>query len=78
MSKANNMNVPEQITRMANSYGFNTVKLVKQTKEESVYSIQIVDADGFSLPTGLPHYIVDRNGNLSLVCDTDFHITSSL
>lgn len=72
------MNIPEQVTKLANAHGFNSVELIKRTAYEYIYSVGSVDADGFALPVGLPHYIIDRNGLLSLVCDEDFHITSVL
>ena len=72
------MNVPEQVTNLARVHGFNSVELVRHTSDENVYSVCCVDGDGLSLPAGLPHYIIDRNGILTLTCDDDFRITDSL
>lgn len=72
------MNVPEQVTKLASTHGFNSIELVKRTSDECIYSVGCVDGAGFSLPTGLPHYIIDRNSVLSFVCDDDFHITDDL
>ena len=77
--KTYSMIIPEQVKNLANSNGFNAIGLVKYTQEESIYSISCVDAEGFVLPIGLPHYIIDHNnGLLSLFCDEDFHITNTL
>lgn len=70
--------IAEQVKILANSYGFNEVELIKRTQEEIIYSVGCTDAEGFAIPIGLPHYIVDHNGLLSLICDKDFHITDAL
>lgn len=72
------MYIPEAIKKLAQSHGCNAVELVKQTKEESIYAVDCINADGTSLPVGFPHYIIDRGGSLSFVCDADFHITGAL
>lgn len=72
------MNIPKQVSELANRHGFNSVELVKSASNEMIYSVGSVDGDGFPLPTGLPHYIIARDGVLSLVCDSDFHITDAL
>ena len=72
------MKIPEKVTKLAESHGFNSVELVKRAPDESIYSVGCLDKGGVILPTGLPHYIVDRNGLLSFVSDDDFHITDAL
>lgn len=73
------MNVPERVSELATGHGFNSVELVGRAADGSdIYSVGCVDGDGFALPTGLPHYIIDRDDVLSLVLDGDFHITDAL
>lgn len=73
------MNVPEQVSVLATGHGFNSVELAGRAPDgSSIYSVGCVDGDGFALPTGLPHYIIERDGVLSLVCDGDFRITDAL
>lgn len=72
------MEIPKDVIELANRHGFNDVGLAKHTSTENVYSVGCVDDAGVSLPTGLPHYIFEREGALSLVCDEDLHITDAL
>ena len=72
------MNIPNHISVFANAHGFNYVALEKRTSQEAIYSVGCTDIDGVTLPIGLPHYIIDREGELQLICDEDFHITELL
>lgn len=71
-------NIPKQVTELASKNGYNAVELAGRTGAEIIYSVECVDENGMSLPMGLPCYIIDRGGQLSLVHDTDFHITDAL
>ena len=72
------MNIPKDVIELASQHGFNDVELAKHTPTENIYSVGCVDDGGISLPTGLPHYIFEREGVLFLVCDEDMHITDAL
>lgn len=72
------MNIPQEVKELAKAHGFNSVELVKRTSDEHIYSVGCVDSEGFCLPTGLPHYIIDHRSVLSFVCDNDFLITDVL
>lgn len=72
------MNIPKDVIELASQHGFNDVELAKHTPTENIYSVGCVDDGGMSLPIGLPHYIFEREGVLSLVCDEDMHITDAL
>lgn len=72
------MKIPEHIIAFASENGFNDVSLAQRNEQQTIYNVSLVDESGFALPCGLPHYIIDCAGSLRMVCDDDFHITSSL
>ena len=72
------MNISKDVIELANRHGFNDVELAKHTSTENIYSVGCLDDSGMSLPAGLPHYIFEREGVLSLVCDEDMRITDAL
>jgi len=48
------MEIPEQVSELANIHGYNSVVLSASSPEGSIYSVGCVDGDGFELPVGLP------------------------
>lgn len=62
------MNVPEQVSKLAARYGFNSVSAVKQSVNETIYSAGRVDKTGFALPVGLPSFII-FNGETCMMVD---------
>ena len=61
------MNIPKQVSELANRNGFNSIVLSKQSQDESIYAVGCVDENGFSLPIGLPSFIVVKCGSCQLV-----------
>ena len=51
------MEIPKQVSELANSSGYNSVVLSASSPEGSIYSVGCVDGDGFELPVGLPAFI---------------------
>ena len=52
------MEIPKQVSELANSSGYNSVVLSASSPEGSIYSVGCVDGDGFELPVGLPAFIL--------------------
>ena len=52
------MNIPEQVSELANIHGYNSVVLSASSPEGSIYSLGCVDRNGFELPVGLPAFIL--------------------
>ena len=46
------MEIPKQVSELANSSGYNSVVLSASSPEGSIYSVGCVDGDGFELPVG--------------------------
>lgn len=52
------MEIPKQVSDLANSNGYNSVVLSASSPEGSIYSLGCVDRNGFELPVGLPAFIL--------------------
>ena len=52
------MEIPKQVSELANSNGYNSVVLSASSPEGSIYSVGCVDGNGFELPVGLPAFIL--------------------
>ena len=50
------MEIPKQVSELANSSGYNSDVLSASSPEGSIYSVGCVDGDGFELPVGLPAF----------------------
>lgn len=61
------MYVPKNIKRFATSLGYNFIRYAGAISEVKYYGIGIVDEAGMMLPLGLPAFIKDEGGRLSLV-----------
>lgn len=61
------MNVPKAVSELANKNGYNAVSLSKHSGKEYIYSVECVDKDGFSLPVGLPSFIIFDGKSCRLV-----------
>ncbi|RHB29343.1 hypothetical protein DW889_07940 [Bacteroides stercoris] len=61
------MNIPEQVSELANIHGYNSVVLSASSPEGSIYSVGCVDGDGFELPVGLPTFILFDGQSCRLV-----------
>lgn len=55
---ANNNNIPSEVIRIQNEYGFNYSELVGKTKDGDVYAISLMEEDGSIAPTGLPVFVI--------------------
>lgn len=63
--------IPKIVLDEAKKHGFNVVAFLGEYKGAEVYSVGIVDKDGFPLPTGLPTSILLRNGKTEIVAGND-------
>nr|DAW90328.1 MAG TPA: hypothetical protein [Bacteriophage sp.] len=61
------MEIPKQVSELANRNGYNSVILSKHSQQESIYSVGCVDENGFDLPVGLPAFILFDGQSCSLV-----------
>ena len=61
------MEIPKQVSELANSSGYNSVVLSASSPEGSIYSVGCVDGDGFELPVGLPAFILFDGQSCRLV-----------
>ena len=61
------MEIPKQVSELANSSGYNSVVLSASSPEGSIYSVGCVDGDGFELPVGLPAFILFGGQSCRLV-----------
>lgn len=52
------MEIPKQVSELANSNGYNSVVLSASSPEGSIYFVGCVDGNGFELPVGLPAFIL--------------------
>lgn len=73
-----NENIPKQVTKFAQENGFNSISWAGKTDEGDFYAIGIIGKDNSVLPIGMPHYLVFKNGDCSIICDEDLRITSML
>ena len=60
------MEIPKQVSELANSSGYNSVVLSASSPEGSIYSVGCVDGDGFELPVGQSCRLVDGEEGLAL------------
>ena len=61
------MEIPKQVSELANSSGYNSVVLSASSPEGSIYSVGCVDGDGFELPVSLPAFILFDGQSCRLV-----------
>ena len=61
------MEIPKQVSELANSSGYNSVVLSASSPEGRIYSVGCVDGDGFELPVGLPAFILFDGQSCRLV-----------
>lgn len=54
--------IPAEVTRYQNEYGFNTSELVTSNAQGDIYALSRVDSDGFVLPVGLPVFVIVKDG----------------
>lgn len=60
---ANKNTIPPEVIRYQNEQGFNHSEYIATIGDEDVYSISLIDDDGFCIPTRLPTLIlVSENG----------------
>lgn len=71
-----NENIPKQVTKFAQENGFNTISWAGKNNEGDFYAVGVTGKDNSDLPIGLPHYLVFKNGDCSIICDEDLRITS--
>ena len=64
-----NVNIPTEVTRYQNEYGFNTSELDASNAQGDFYALSQVDSDGFVVPTGLPVFVIMKNGRAQIVTD---------
>lgn len=58
MTRLDKHTIPSVVHRYQEKYGCNYCEYVANIENEDVYSISLVDNDGFALPTGLPIFIL--------------------
>jgi len=63
--------IPAEINDEAARQGFNSVEYAGCLDGSEYYSVACVSADGTPLPTGLPTFIKDDNGKLSVISGLD-------
>lgn len=64
-------NIPSAIRNEAARQGFNSVEYAGCLDGSEYYSVACVSDDGTHLPTGLPTFIKDNNGELSVISGMD-------
>ena len=62
------MNKKADILEYASKHGeyFNSVEKVGCRNGCDVFSLQLLDANGFKMPTGLPVLVIEKDGKLDL------------
>ena len=68
--------IPKQVTRFAKERGFNSISWAGKNNDGDFYSVGVADKDNTDLPIGLPHFLVFKDGDCSIICDEDLRITS--
>lgn len=63
--------IPSEINDEAARQGFNSVEYAGCLDGSEYYSVACVSADGTPLPIGLPTFIKDDNGELSVISGLD-------
>ena len=63
--------IPEYIKEEAAQNGFNSIEYAGRSDGSDYYSVGIVDVEGCPLPTGLPTFIKDSDGTLSIISGLD-------
>lgn len=63
--------IPKIVLDEAERHGFNAVSFLGEYNGAKVYSVGIVDKDGFPLPTGLPTSILLKNGKMEIVAGNE-------
>ena len=71
------MEIPKQVSELANSSGYNSVVLSASSPEGSIYSVGCVDGDGFELPVCLPAFILFDGRSFRLGDGEDWLAVSS-
>lgn len=61
------MEIPQEISDYAKCVGFNSIKHIKTIGDSEYYILGLVDKDGNVQPTGLPHVIEYKDGDISKV-----------
>lgn len=64
-------NIPSAIRNEAARQGFNSVEYAGCLDGSEYYSVACISSDGTPLPTGLPTFIKDNNGELSVISGMD-------
>lgn len=54
--------IPAEVTRYQKEYGFNTSELIASNAMGDIYALSCVDGNGFVLPTGLPVFVIMKDG----------------
>lgn len=62
---------PDYIKEEAARNGFNSIDYTGRLDGSDYYSVGIADENGFPLPTGLPTFIKDSDGKLSIISGLD-------
>lgn len=66
-----NKAIPDNIKEEAAQNGFNSIDYAGRLDGSDYYAVGIVDKNGFPLPTGLPTFIKDSDGTLSIISGLD-------
>lgn len=64
----NKNNIPEQVKKIANKNGCNTIIYRGKYKDKDVYSISYKHPDGTVIPTGLPTILLYNEEGYKIVC----------
>jgi hypothetical protein len=59
--------IPAEVIKAAENDGCNSVSYCGTCQGEEVYSIGFVDSEGQPVPTGLPVFILYKDGNIRMV-----------
>lgn len=60
-------NIPSEVLKSAKDEACNSVEFCGTYQGEEVYSIGSVDSEGLPIPTGLPVFILYKDGNIRMV-----------
>ena len=64
-------NIPITVQKESARYGFNSVEYAGPPDGFDYYSLGCVDSSGTPVPTGLPTFIQDNGGRLSIISGLD-------
>ena len=61
------MKVPQIVKEVARTYGFNNAKYCGELDGAKVYGVETVDSNGLPVPTGLPTFLLLKDGDITIV-----------